>query len=187
MTARFFNRSSSKTKRIITIAIFFAFTIVATCVGAIQTLSQQEATQITDDLNQLRDNITIQYVFGNNLFICLMMFIPVVGWVLGFWVLYNTGVVIAAQGMSVSAHGVPALALFFALFIFPFTWLEFISYSVGLAESFWLTFRVIQSFASKGISFKRELKNASTLITIVTLMLLVAAIIEVVLIMAIGS
>jgi uncharacterized membrane protein SpoIIM required for sporulation len=116
-----------------------------------------------------------------------MMFIPVVGWVLGFWVLYNTGVVIAAQGMSASAHGVPALVLFFALFIFPFTWLEFISYSVGLAESFWLTFRVIQSFASKGISFKRELKNASTLITIVTLMLLVAAIIEVVLIMATGS
>lgn len=182
--ASFFIWSSSKTRRIITILVFFAVAILVTCIGAVQTLSQQEANQINTDLEQLRNNISIQYIFGNNLFICLMMFIPVVGWVIGFWVLYNTGVVIAAQSMTTSAQGIPPLLLFFLLFIFPFAWLEFIAYSTGFAESFWLTIRAIQSFAKKGISFKRELKNASTLITIVTIMLLVAAIIETALILA---
>jgi len=164
--------------------VFFVLGILATCVGAVQTLSQQEANQINNDLDQLRNSISIQYIFGNNLFICLLMFIPVVGWVLGFWILYNTGVVIAAQGMTASAQGIPTLLLFFVLFIFPFTWLEFISYSTGLAEGFWLIVRAIQSIGKKRVSFKRELKNASILISIVTIMLLVAAIIETALINA---
>jgi Stage II sporulation protein M len=182
-----FKTYSSRNKRIITIAIFFILAIIATSIGAMQTLSQQEATDINNELDQLRSSVTVQYIFGNNLFICLLMFIPVFGWIFGFIALYNTGVVVAAQTMTSAAHGVSPLLLFFTLFLFPFTWLEFISYSVGFAESFWLMLRGIQRLTDKTISFKRELRNLSMLMTIVTLMLLAGAVIEMALIAATGG
>jgi len=182
-----FKSYSSRNKRIITIAIFFILGIIATSIGAMQTLTQQEATDLNNELDQLRSSVTVQYIFGNNLFICLLMFIPVFGWIFGFIALYNTGVVIAAQSMTSAAHGVSPLLLFFTLFLFPFTWLEFISYSVGFAESFWLLFRGIQRLMNKIPSFRRELRNLSILITIVTLMLLAGAVIETALIMATGG
>jgi hypothetical protein len=115
------------------------------------------------------------------------MFIPVFGWIFGFIALYNTGVVIAAQSMTSAAHGVSPLLLFFTLFLFPFTWLEFISYSVGFAEGFWLLLRGVQRLNNKTASFKKELRNLSVLMTIVTLMLLAGAVIETALIMATGG
>lgn len=187
MGINMFKSYSSRNKRIITIAIFFILGIVATSVGAMQTLTQQEANDINNELDQLRSSVSVQYIFGNNLFICLLMFIPVFGWIFGFIALYNTGVVIAAESMTAAAHGVSPLLLFFTLFIFPFTWLEFISYSTAFAESFWLLFRGIQRFMNKIPSFRRELRNLSILITIVTLMLLAGAIIETALIMALGG
>jgi hypothetical protein len=182
-----FKSYSSRKKRIITIALFFILGIAATSIGAMQTLTQQEATDLNNELDQLRSNVTAQYIFGNNLFICLLMFIPVFGWVFGFIALYNTGVVIAAQSMTPAAQGISPLALFFVLFLYPFTWLEFISYSVGFAEGFWLMLRGFQRLTNKAISFKRELRNLSILITIVTLMLLAGAVIEMALISAMGG
>lgn len=182
-----FRSYSSRTKRILAIALFFILGIVVTSVGAVQTLSQHEATSINDELNQLRQNISVQYIFGNNLFICLFMFVPVVGWIFGFAALYNTGVVIAAESMTPAAQGAPPLLLFFTLFIFPFTWLEFISYSVGLSEGFWLMLRAVQSRSNIGVNFRRELGNLSKLITIVTLMLLAGAAIEYWLITLLGA
>jgi hypothetical protein len=182
-----FRSYSSRSKRIITIAIFFILGVAATSIGAVQTLTQQEATDINHELDQLRSNITVQYIFGNNLFICLLMFVPVFGWIFGFIALYNTGVVIAAQSMTPAAQGVSPLVLFFTLFLFPFTWLEFISYSVGLAEGFWLMLRGIQRLINTIPSFRRELRNLSVLMTIVTLMLLAGAVIETALITATGG
>lgn len=178
---------SSRNKRIILIVVFFILAVVVTTIGALQPISQADATSINNELNQLRSNISIQYIFGNNLFICLLMFVPIVGWIFGFAALYNTGVVIAAESMAPSAHGAPPLFLFFTLFIFPFTWLEFISYSIGLSEGFWLMLRGIQSQTNVKISFKRELRNLSTLITIVTLLLLAGAAIEYGLIVWLGA
>ena len=187
MGINLFKQYSSRNKRIITIAIFFILGIIVTIIGAMQTLTQQDATDINNELDQLRSNVTVQYIFGNNLFICLLMFIPVFGWIFGFIVLYNTGVVIAAQSMTSAAHGVSPLLLLFTLFLFPFTWLEFISYSVGFAEGFWLMLRGIQRLTDKTISFKKELRNLSMLMTIATLMLLAGAVIEMALITATGG
>jgi hypothetical protein len=105
------------------------------------------------------------------------MFIPFVGPIFGLLVLYNTGVVIAAETIATSPQVSPLLTLFM-LFVFPFTWMEFISYSTGFAESVWLIRRGTQGLG------KRELKNAAILIAIVAVMLLLAAIIEVALILA---
>ncbi len=179
-----FQSYSSRRKRVLTIAIFFILSIVATSIGAVQTLTQQEANDINNELDQLRSNVTVQYIFGNNLFICLLMFIPVFGWIFGFIALYNTGVVIAAESMTTAAHGYSPLLLFFTLFIFPFTWLEFISYSTAFAESFWILLRGFQRLTNKIPSFRRELRNLCILITIAAILLLIGAIIEIALITA---
>jgi O-antigen ligase len=108
------------------------------------------------------------------------MFIPFVGPIFGLWVMYNTGIAIAAETIAASPQVSPLLT-FLMLFIFPFTWMEFISYSTGFAESVWLIRRGMQG---RG---RREIKNAATLIAIVAVILLFAAIIEVALILALNG
>ena len=177
MAFRFWQTSSSRDKRILTIVVFFVISLIVTSAGALTPLNVQDANSINQEIEQLRQNISVQHVFGNNLMLCLPMFIPFVGPIFGLWVLYNTGVVIAAETIATSPQVSPLLTLFM-LFVFPFTWMEFISYSTGFAESVWLIRRGTQGLG------KRELKNAAILIAIVAVMLLLAAIIEVALILA---
>ena len=179
MAFQFWQASSSKTKRILTIGAFFVVALIVTAAGALTPLSIQDANSLNQEIEQLRQNISVQYVFGNNLMLCLPMFIPFVGPVFGLWVMYNTGVVIAAETIAVSPQVSPLLTLL-TLFLFPFTWMEFISYSTGFAESVWLIRRGMQGMG------KREIKNAAILIAIVAVILLLAAIVEVALIQALA-
>lgn len=177
MAFRSWQTSSSRTKRILTIAVFFVISLIVTSAGALTPLSVQDANSINQEIEQLRQNISVQYVFGNNLMLCLPMFIPFAGPIFGLWVLYNTGVVIAAETIAASPQVSPLLT-FFMLFMFPFTWMEFFSYSTGFAESVWLIRRGMQGLG------KSEIKNAAILIAIIAVMLLLAAVIEVALILA---
>lgn len=152
-----------------------------TSIGTITPLSRQDANQINQEVTKLRDNVSVQYIFGNNLLICLIMFVPIIGPIFGLYALYNTGVSIEAQIIAGSTTGVPAILAFLVLFIFPFTWLEFISYSTGLAESVWLIRRSMQGLGRK------EIKNAAVLIAIVAILLLIGAAIETALILMMGS
>lgn len=181
MALGFWRKASSRRKRIITIIVFFLIGIIVTCVGTLTPLSKQEAEEINQDLENLRENISVQYIFGNNLLICLIMFIPVVGPIFGLYALYNTGVVIEAQVVAASTTGMSPILLFFVLFLFPFTWLEFISYSTAFAESVWIIRRFAQGLGRK------EIKNTAVLIAIVTILLLVGAVIETVLIQAMAG
>lgn len=63
----FLRSSSSRNKRILTIVVFFILAIVATSVGTPQTPTQQEASDINNELEKLRSKISIQYIFGNKL------------------------------------------------------------------------------------------------------------------------
>jgi hypothetical protein len=144
-------------------------------IGTLTPLSLEEAKALEQDLEQLRQNVNVQYVFGNNLMICLLMFIPIIGPLFGFWVSYNTGVVIAAESTTL---GMSPILILLSLLIFPFAWLEFLSYSVALAESVWIIRRAVQG---RG---RREIKNAAILISICAVMLLAAAIIEMAIIQA---
>jgi len=165
----FWKSATTRIKKILTIAAFFLLSLIITIAGVLTPLSPSEASDIKQELEQMRENISVQLIFGNNFMICLAMFIPVAGPVFGCYVLYSTGVVIAAESLS---EGLPPLIVFLFLFAFPFTWLEFLAYSIAFAQSVWLTRRIIQH---RG---KRELVNACILISICAVMLLIAAIIE---------
>jgi len=169
MAFSFWEKFPSKIKRILTIVAFFLISMMVTMAGVLTPLSHEDADSINQELDKLRENISVQLIFGNNFMLCLAMFVPIAGPIFGFYVLYSTGVVIAAQSI---VQGVPPPLTFLILLIFPFAWLEFIAYSTALAESIWLTWRIIQR---KG---KKELVNACILISISAVMLLAAAIIE---------
>jgi hypothetical protein len=151
-----------------------------TLAGVLTPLSLEEIEMISEELGQRRESIiemnifqSASSIFGNNFMICLLSFTPVAGPIFGFFVLYNTGVVIAADSIANGFH--PMLG-FISLFILPIAWLEFAAYSTAFAESVWLTWFIIKG---KG---KNELAKTCIFITICAVILLAAAFIETVLI-----
>ena len=178
MAYNFWRNAPTKIKRILTIAAFFLLSIIITVAGILTPLGEEDANILggqLDDTQQTIDNLPemqqVSFIFGNNFMICLAGFVPIIGSAFECYVLYSTGVVISAYSTYKNVQTSPLL-LFFLLFILPFTWLEFLAYSIAMTESFWLIWRIIQR---KG---KREIRNACILISICAVMLLVAAIIE---------
>jgi uncharacterized membrane protein SpoIIM required for sporulation len=137
-------------------------------------MDAQEAEQISSDLNQTvtlfsENGALMPYIFGNNFFICLLMFVPIVGPLLGCYILFNTG---AAIGAIAAVEGYPLILAFVALSWSPHAWLEFAAYSISMGESVWLFRRILQG---RG---KHEFKNACLFITICAVLLLVGAVVE---------
>lgn len=183
----FWKNLGTKTKRILTIVIFLIISIMMTIFGILTPLSPQ----LVDDLGKgLEDTQTIisnlpavqqvSFIFGNNFMICLIGFVPIIGPIFESYVLYSTGVTITAYVSYMNMQFNPIL-VFASLFILPFTWLEFLAYSLAISESFWLTWRLIKR---KG---KKEIKNSCIIISISAAILLVAAIIEVAMILYMES
>ena len=178
MYPSFWIKASPRRKRIITIIIAFIISIIITTAGTLTLFKEQEANEINNELNQevssLKENgLLLQFIFGNNFMITLILFVPFIGPLIGVYVFYNTGAVIAAIA---TAEHLPSTLLFFALFLTPIAWLEYFAYSTAIAESVWLARRILQH---RG---KHELVNASKFISICAVILLVAAITEIMLI-----
>lgn len=179
------NKFPSKVKRIITIGMVFVLSLAITIAGTLTPLTEEEITQINNELEDLRGivyNSTVTrgtaLIFGNNFMLCLSFFVPFFGPFFGGYVLYSTGVSIAAQS---AAEGMNPVIVLLSLFILPFTWLEFIAYSTAIAQSVWLTWRIIKH---RG---KRELVNTCVMISLCAVILLIAAIIEILIIQAVTS
>ena len=172
--------ASLRCKRIYSAIAIFVIAIIITVIGSLVPVDAQEANQINDSLNQTvtsleAEGVLTQFIFGNNFIICLLMFIPVLGPLFGFYALFNTGMVVSAIA---TAEGYPLALVFLSLFLTPVFWLEFAAYSVALSESVWLFRRILQ-----GRSWGwRELKTAGFLISVCAVVLLVGAVIEVALI-----
>jgi len=94
----------TKIKRILTIALFFLLSIVITIAGVLTPLSLGEAGGIEKELEETREHVNVQLIFGNNFMICLAMFVPVAGPIFGSYVLYNTGVAIAADSIAFACN-----------------------------------------------------------------------------------
>jgi len=169
--------------RVIVMAMIVILCFAATSLGALSKVEQTEAQDLIQDLKKLEGTLEVagvQIIFGNNLMHCLIMFIPVLGPFYGFYVLYSTGRVLAAMG---SMMGADPLFLFINLFIYPYSWMEYLSYSLAISESFWLFYLMVKH-GFRG--FRSELTNASKIVTICTVLLLLAALVEMFLISSIS-
>jgi hypothetical protein len=171
----------------------FILAVTATLLGTLVQLSPADAKSISDNVNKITaDNPTyasrVVAIFINNLSLCLLMFIPLVGSFLGLFVMFSTGVGIRAILDTQSASGAaasavpnisPTLALLGLVGIGLTFLLEYVSYSIGIAESVWLFRRLTQ---------RRwlELKNTGIVIGIVAALLITGALLETWVIGAIG-
>ena len=174
----FWKNASPRGRRIIIIVIFFLFAILVTIVGTLAPLSSQQIANENNELNKTQQEVLnmdfahrTAAIFLNNFEICLLMFVPIFGVVFGSIVLFNTGSVLAAETITNNPN-LPPILVFAVLFVFPFTWLEFISYSTALSESFWLIRRGLQG------EWKREIKNLGKLVLITAVLLVAGAMIE---------
>lgn len=178
MIKNLWKNSSYKRKRILSAIIILIIAIVVTASGSLVSINQEEAEAINNNLNQTINYLTqeggmIQFIFGNNFMICLLMFIPIIGPLLGFYALFNTGTVINAIAL---AEGYPTSLVFTALFLTPVAWIEYIAYSIAISESVWLFKRFTQK---RGRSW---LKITSIFISICAALLLLGAIVETIII-----
>ena len=170
----FWRNASSKRKRIYSIIFMFILAFIITIIGSSVPISHQNAQTI---YNQVNSTLTehqsfssrTEFIFTNNfLYVCLPMFIPIGGLVWGFTVMGNTGYALAAIS---SVKGYPIWLELLSLVLTPVFWLEFAAYSTAMAESIWLTRRLLQ---------RRwlELKNTAILIGICVVILIVGAVVE---------
>lgn len=160
-------------KRIYFISFIFAIAFLITVIGAFIPVTGQDAQSRYNDVNQtLQENPTFVgrtiAIFQNNFIICLLMFVPVLGVVLGMGILFNTGLSLSA--ISYVQHYPSWLGLL-SLVLTPVFWLEFAAYSIAMAESIWLTRRLLQGRW-------REVKNTAILIGICAAILIVGAVVE---------
>lgn len=174
MILDFWMNASPRRKRILSTIAVLIVALMITVTGSLLPIDPQEAERINSNLDQtvtsLNENgALMQFIFGNNFFICLLMFVPIVGPLLGCYILFNTGAVI---GAIATAGGYPLMLAFVALFVTPVAWLEFVAYSVSMGESVWLFRRILQG---RG---KREFKNVCFFVTICAVLLLVGALTE---------
>ncbi len=181
----FWINASPRRKRLYSIIIMLVLAILVTIVGSLLPISAQDAKQINDSINQTRtDNLAngtlIPYIFLNNFGLCLAMFIPLAGAVFGLFVMFNTGVALGAElkvqsvndAAAASATNIsPTTAIIGLVFIALTFVLEYVSYSIGIAESIWLYRRLTQKRWS-------ELKNTAMLIGVVAGLLIIGASVE---------
>jgi hypothetical protein len=178
----FWKNASSRRRRIITILLVFVVMVILTALAMLTPMSKQEATTTNNDLNQTVNDLStsgslLQYIYGNNFMITMIMFVPFVGALFGFYVLYNTGVTLEAEGI---AQNVPPILVLISVFLTPVGWLEFVAYSTAIAASIWLSARIVQN---RG---RHELSNTAKFISVCAAILLVSAIIEVILIQVVA-
>jgi hypothetical protein len=151
------------------------FVIIIIAIGSSSSLNTSEGEEILESFESNLPDIATTPIFINNFLIAVIMFIPFLGPLMGTIILHTTGVVIAATAMSVNLSGV---WLLLGLLIFPFAWLEFISYSIAITQSIFLVIGLLRS------RFKNELFRTAFLILTVFVMLFIAAFIEAILILA---
>ena len=177
----FWTKASAKRKRIYSIVAIFVIAFLVTVIGSFLPLSSSDAHTISQNLNSTLNqnrasNTLTQYIFLNNFSICLAMFIPVFGAALGMFILFDTGV---ALGAIAATQGYPVWVGLASLVITPVFWIEFISYSIAMAESIWLFRRLTQKRW-------RELKWTAIFIGICAGLLAIGAVVEVWLITTFG-
>jgi hypothetical protein len=161
----------SKWKRLF--LIFLIITVIIIFIGSSTPLSEEESSQLVEELENRLPAVSTHPIFINNFLISVLMFIPALGVASGLFIIYSTGIAISAIGSSMD---LPGFLLFLSLLFLPFTWLEFIAYSLAMTQSVFIILGIINH------AFKKELKRTAFLLLIVFFLLLSGAFIEVIIV-----
>lgn len=129
---RYIVKNAVKIRLILFLASLALF-IVGFILGSQASLSRGDAESIIQQLqNEVGPNPTAYEIFSNNITICMFFFIPFVGILFMALISYNTGMVISAAALLSSSTS--RLSILLATFLFPWTWMELLSYSLASAQ-----------------------------------------------------
>ncbi len=166
ITTRFNVRTRLKITALLLVAALAATAVGTLVVDVDVSEAQDFIEEFQEELERSND---VRLIFGNNLIHTLIMFVPIVGPIWGFFVLFNTGVIIAVFSV---AEGVPPILSYTILLLTPILWLEIGVYSVAMAQSIIL---FLQKLRRRG---KKEAIRTCILVTISALVLLLSATVE---------
>jgi len=165
--------------RLLLTLILMATAIFICALGTFMPVDIKTANETAQEFEKAKEYIvSVPYIFGNNFMHCLIMFIPAAGVAYGMFVMFNTGYVIE---MLAVAQGIPAPAAFVSLFFLPFTWMEFVSYSIAMGQSIILAFTLFKG------KMGQKLYETFKWVTVCAIILLISAVIEVILILTVGG
>ncbi|MDR0493363.1 MAG: hypothetical protein LBH74_06990 [Nitrososphaerota archaeon] len=184
---QFWLKASPRRKRVYSVCIMLVLAMLATLIGALVPVSPETAQIISDQLNQTltegQAQGTLDFdIFFNNFPLCLLMFIPLVGFFIGMFILFSTGqafraifevqmangTATATPDVSIAATTITVALIGIAIVFL----LEYVSYSIGMTESIWLFRRILQN------KWRSELKWLVIFIGVVALLLVIGAIVE---------
>jgi hypothetical protein len=152
---------------VISLLIFTAFLFL----GSQSQLSQEEATRLVEDFGEvIGPHPTAIDIASRNVFICLLLFIPLVGPGILAFVSYNTGIMAAALAQYLGS--ITSIEIFLTMFLVPWAWLEIAAYSLASAQSIML---LVGGFTR---SLRKEAKYFLLSLALCLLLLGSAAIIE---------
>lgn len=166
---------ATKNKRISIFVAFLILNIIITLAGVFTPLSYDTAQVIVNEVESLFEDLTSLFILENNLSIALVGFIPIVGILWMFYVLYSTGLGFSAFSI---VYEIPSLVVILATFITPVFWLEYIAYSLALTEGTMILLTILKNREN----IRQELIIALIFIGLVTLLLALGALIEVLMI-----
>lgn len=170
----FWKNASSMQKRIYLTLFMFVIVLLFTIIGSYIPVNREYANSIYNNLNQTVSSygtnlgLATASIFLNNFRICLVMFVPLAGLIVGLATILNTGV---ALGAIATVRGYPVILEIINLLASPVTWIEFSAYAIALAEGVWLLRRILQQKYG-------ELKNAVILIGVCGIILILSALLE---------
>jgi hypothetical protein len=152
---------------VISFIIFTSFLFM----GSQSQLSPEEATRLVEEFGEvIGPHPTAIDIASRNIFICLLLFIPLVGPGILAFVSYNTGIM--ASALAQASGSITAIEIFLTMFLFPWAWLEIAAYSLASAQSIML---LVGGFTR---SLRQEAKYFLISLTICLFLLGLAAIIE---------
>lgn len=116
-------------------------------IGALSTVSEEDAAAFLEEFKSLVDGIDGFGIFTHNLVIALPMFIPGFGVAWGLFSGWSTGFAFASIVSSVPAlANFPPLAI---LYMSPFGIMELVSYSLGISRSYMIIYTLLKNRSIK--------------------------------------
>ncbi|MEM1580109.1 MAG: hypothetical protein QXE61_01210 [Nitrososphaerota archaeon] len=133
-------------------------------------ISEEEAKILMEEAKKiLSEKYGVLDIFIHNFMIALLMFLPIIGIIIGGYAIYTTGKLI---GVLANTYGIPSSILIISTIITLYGLIEFLAYGIAFSENIFLTKSIISR------RLKREGKLTIISIALTALLLLIAATIE---------
>jgi len=163
-------------RRILVALAVLMLAVTVTLFGLMRHIPVFEAKSVEEKYRSLDELLMfggLQYIFGNNMIICLLTFIPFVGPLNCLFALYRTGWAIAALS---TVSGFNPLMIYAHLWTgYIHMWLEYGAVSLALSESLILSYYTLR-YGWRGL--RTEARNVPLILTVCTVLLFFAAVAE---------